>query len=161
MKWFAPYRSLAVIYGVVLIIGIGEFVIKRKRPPDHQQIFIDPVHNFPDTVDKLYPQRAENYYFRGRRAEISLPYPFTMLDVQRAQLAAANHYEQCLAAGLRSDENVIYNYALALMRSQSDPARIEVVIQQWRRDFPNTVRRDLADRHKEIQLEFMRMGRGF
>ena len=29
MKWLAPYRSLLVLYGIVLAIGIGEFALRQ------------------------------------------------------------------------------------------------------------------------------------
>ena len=157
MKWFTPFHSLAVIYGVVLLIGGGEFLLRNFRPPDPIGPYVDPVNNFADTFAQLYPQRAENHYHLARRAEASLPSRATLDDLQRANRAAADHYAQCLAAGLRSDENIIYNYAVSLMLIEADRSEVEAAIAQWRRDFPTSQRRDLEARYDEIRRELLRL----
>jgi|CXWL01.1.fsa_nt_gi hypothetical protein len=158
MKWFASYRSLLLIYGLAVFVGLGEyFQIFR---PDDTGSYVDPVDNFPETITNLYPDRAENHYHLGRRAELSIPGGVTIAEFQRYQLEIAEHYRQCLKAGLRSDENVIYHYALALMRIEADPAEVEAAIEQWHRDFPTSKRRDLAERYAAMRREFLDMRRG-
>jgi len=163
MSQLAQFRSLAIIYGIAVLVGIAEFVLMREAPPDPNGIFVDPVHNYPETMSKLYPGRAENLYFEGRQVESSVPTPKTVDELhryQQAQRAAAEYYERGLAAGLRSDENLIYNYAVALMWAQADPAKIEAAIATWHRNFPASEREDLAELYKEIQLAYLRIEYG-
>jgi hypothetical protein len=155
MKWCAPYRSLLMIYCAAVLVGLGEY-FGILRPDDYSS-YVDRVDNFPETMGELYPNRPENHYHRGRRAEISLPDRVAIAEFQRAQLEAAEHYRQGLMAGVRSDENLIYNYALTLMRIEAEPAEIEAAIEQWRRDFPTSKRQDLGELYAAVRQEFLRM----
>ncbi|MBC8353830.1 MAG: hypothetical protein H8E66_17660 [Planctomycetes bacterium] len=158
MKWFVTYRSLLLIYGVAMLVGLGEYL--RIFKADDHGIYVDPVNNFPETIAKLYPDRPENHYHRGRRAEISLRERVTISEFQRSEREAAMHYQRGLMAGLRSDENTIYNYAIALMLIEADHAEVELAIAQWHRDFPTSKRLDLTERYAAIRQEFLHMRQG-
>lgn len=167
MSRSTPYRPLAIVYVLAALAGLMEF---HRRPADVQReadAYSNPVRNFPEAMATLFPNRAETEYLLGRRFEIIAERRFKssalesnpdlLPQVMKALNAdlqeAACHYERAQALGLKSEENLDYNYALTLMRIRAEPARIDQAIATWRRNFPFSDRRDLEHRRQAIEKQ--------
>jgi tetratricopeptide (TPR) repeat protein len=171
MSWRTPYRPLVLVYVVAILAGINEF---RRGPADvrrEAEIYGDPVRNFPEAMATLYPNRAETEYLLGRRDEAVAERRFHTGELQRDPTllprfmnaftvdlkAAARHYDRAQEMGLKSEENLDYNYALTLMRIRAEPARIDRAIATWRRNFPFSTRRDLEQRRQSIEKQLRQL----
>jgi hypothetical protein len=148
MQSLLPFRWLALV--CVLGIVVGYLETHRQRVDiDHDQ-----ERNYPRAMAELYPGTARAEYLAGRQAESLAMSGVNAQEMQqRPELLekfladyeqklkdVKVHYEKALAAGLRSEEDLQYNYALALMQLRADPAEIERAIASWRRDFPHSDR---------------------
>lgn len=161
MQSLIPFRWLALVCVVAIAVGFQEY--NRRRV----DIYGDAQHNYPEAMATLYPGIAQTEYLAGRKAEVlagsgadpreiqqrpELLEKF-LADLHQQLEEARGHYERALAAGLRSEENLQYNYALTLMRLRADPEQIDRAIANWRRDFPHSTLRDLQSRWLAIQEE--------
>jgi len=159
-----PYRALAVVYTAAILIGIFEYSRDPGNVPD---IYGDSVRNFPMAVARLYPGRPESEYLLGRRLEAIVENRFNRVDMQRdpAMLRqflndwnvslheSAQHYERAIDLGMKSEEDLLYNYAITLIRIRADPRRIDQAIAAWRYHFPFSERRALELRRQAIERE--------
>jgi tetratricopeptide (TPR) repeat protein len=159
MWWNSPFRTLAVIFGVAVVAGIWEYVVGTRHERD---IYGDPHYNFPDAMARLYPGSAEAEYLLGRKLEsesirksISVTGTQLTRDAQSSLKEAARHYERAINLGLKSDENLYYNYALTLVRIQSDSEKIDRAIAAWRKNFPYSTRRSLDERRRAIENQLL------
>ena len=80
-----------------------------------------------------------------------------LAELHQRLARARAHYERALQGGLRSEENLHYNYALTLMRLRAEPELIDRAIADWRRNFPHSTYRDLATRRAAIEEELQRL----
>ena len=161
MQSWLPFRWLFLVCLVAFAIGIRE----SRRP--RIDVYGDEQRNYPDAMSRLYPGIAQVDYLAGRKAETVAARGLNLNEIAlrpellekyvtelQPQLEEARlHYERALAAGLRSDENLHYNYALTLMRLRAESSQIEQSIAAWRRDFPHSKLRDLNDRWLAIREE--------
>ncbi len=162
MRGKSPFRTLTVVYALAILAGIVEIVGGPSREPD---IYGDPKRSFPDAFARLYPGSSEAEYLLGRRFEAAAGRNFNqdelrrnsvlmqqfMTEVNGSLREAARHYERAIAMGLKSEENLYYNYALTLIRIQAEPDRIDQAIAMWRQNFPYSARRDLEERRKSLE----------
>lgn len=162
-----PCRSLAMVYVLAALAGLVEFHRRPANVPVGADTDGNPVRNFPEAMATLFPNRAETEYLLGRRCEVIAERRFKSSVLQRNPKLlpqfmnalnddlqeAARHYERAQALGLKSEENLDYNYALTLMRIRADPARIDNAIATWRRNFPFSDRRDLEQRRQAIEKQ--------
>ena len=155
----SPFRTLAVVFAVGIVVGICEYVIGTRHERD---IYGDPRHNFSDAMARLYPGTAEAEYLLGRKLESesirkSVSGAGTQLtpDAQARLKEAARHYERAIEQGLKRDENLFYNYALTLVRTQADSEKLERAIAAWRKNFPYSIRRPLEERRKSIENQLL------
>jgi hypothetical protein len=158
MRSWAPFRWLAMVCVIAVVVGYCERY--------HQDINVDPLQRYPKAMAHLYPGTAQAEYLTGREIEALASLGADPQDLQRPESlekfladlqprleATRKHYERALAAGLRSEENLQYNYALTLIRLRADSELIAQAIAAWRRDFPHSERRDLETRWMMIQDE--------
>ena len=167
MKSTFPFRVLVFVCAAFAILGICE---RCRRPVD---VFRHPQFNFPEAMSELYPGTARTEYLLGRRAETLADANANSKELQQdpermaefltqmqGRLAnAAKHYENALNAGLKSEEDLTYNYALTLIRIRADGEKIDRAIADWRREFPHSSRRDLGERRKAIEKQYQQFQR--
>lgn len=171
MSRSTPYRSLIVVYALAAVVGICEFIHGPANSQSEIDIYGDPARNFPEAMVKLYPGRPETEYLLGRHFEAAAGRRFSQEELQRdprllqqfltelnVNLREADkHYERALAMGLKSEENLLYNHALTLIRIQADPRRIDRAIAAWKRQFPFSDRRDLQLRRQSIDAQLRQL----
>jgi hypothetical protein len=167
MPRITPYRTLVVVYAIATLVGICEFLrwpINVNADPD---MYGAPAPNYPETMARLYHRRALTEYLLGRRFEALATRHFNREELQRnpellqkflsdliVELqSAARYYENALAAGLKSEEDLHYNYALTLIRIGADHSRIDRAIATWRYHFPHSDHPDLERRRQAIERE--------
>lgn len=161
MQQMKPFRWLALVCLAALLLGAWE---RRREKVD---VYRDETPNYPQAMARLYPDRSQVEYLLGRwkatqggeqldPQELQDPDRLAeLLARTRERLApAVEHYERALAAGLKSEENLQYNYALSLIQMRADPEKIDRAIADWRRNFPNSEYRDLAERRRAIEEVF-------
>lgn len=158
-------RTLSILYVLVILAGLFEYLgtpTKKRPEPD---IYGGPRRNFPEAMAHLYPGSSEAEYLLGRRFEARAGNGYNreevvrnpallkqfLQDVQADLTQAARHYERAMQLGLISEENLYYNYALTLIRLREDPAKIDRAIATWKRNFPFSDRRDLTERRQTIE----------
>jgi tetratricopeptide (TPR) repeat protein len=158
MRSLVPFRWLALVCVLAFAMGWCE---SNRRSVD---IYRDPQHNYPQAMAQLYPGTAQVEYLTARQAEALAMSPENLqrlqehpelleevlADYHQQLQKAREHYERALAAGLRSEENLQFNYAVTLMQLRADPAEIERAIAAWQRDFPHSDR-DLQSKWLTIQ----------
>jgi len=137
MPWFQRYRLLFV---VVLLAGMSflwEFADRRStgaaggggptgldaysiaRDFQQRQLF--------DTYAKLYPERPEMLFERGMRARIEGNDP-----------QAREYFEQAIATGFKTREDLYYEYCLVLRRLKAPQNEIDAAVASWKRLFPTS-----------------------
>ncbi|MBS0204340.1 MAG: hypothetical protein JSS49_15660 [Planctomycetes bacterium] len=164
----SPFRTLCVVYLLAILAGFYEGVTKSTHSQPDPDIFGDPVRNFPEAMARLYPGTPEAEYLTGRRIEAiageraarkrgSQPLSDVISEMNVDLRVAANHYERAIQMGLKSEENLYYNYALTLIRIQAEPAQIDRAIADFKRYFPHSSRRDLRQRRRLIEEELRQL----
>lgn len=164
----APYRTLALVYGLALLAGLIEYFSGKPREPD---IYGNPQRNFPEAMSRLYPGSSESEYLLGRHFEAAAGRNYRPEEASRNKAMAeqfirdlnanlreaARHYERAIELGLKSEENLYYNYALTLMRTQADPKQIDRAIALWKQNFPYSTRTDLEARRASIEEQLKKL----
>ena len=164
----SPFRTLFVVYLLAILAGVYEGVTKSTHPRPDPDIFGDPVLNFPEAMARLYPGTPEAEYLTGRRIEAiageraarkrdSEPLSAVISEMNVDLREAAKHYERAIQMGLKSEENLYYNYALTLIRIQAEPQQIDRAIADFKRYFPHSSRRDLRQRRRLIEQELRQL----
>ncbi len=122
MTLFRQYRFLLIVVVLAGLFGMQEV----GQPLDEDDSQADVL------VSELFPESAEAHFRRGS---------FEM-SVNRDPLQARRSFEQALATGIKTNENLLYNYALILIFMQDDPKLVDAAIDEWRRNFPDSPQRD-------------------
>ena len=116
--------------------GVGNM----ERPTAPASL-LDGEYSVAEVYAELYPKRTSSYYFRALQAHLCSRPPHrrkpecrkgaeTRAATMRALLARA------VDAGNRSNEKVIYNYALVLIAEGAPAEEIDASIRRWRLDHP-------------------------
>ena len=159
MPSLRPFRWLALICVLGIAIGIAEI----NRPI--VDIERDPERNYPRAMAELYPGSAQVEFLAGLQAT-----PRALNEAQTKELQehpeqleaylaehrrqlekARGHFERALSGGLKSSQDLRYQYALTLMKLDADRETIEREIAAWRRDFPHSNYEDLQTQWASIQ----------
>lgn len=137
----SPFRTLIAVYALVLVAGICEVTLDRGQQSSK-------ATDFSTVMTRLYPNAAETQYLLGQQWEGRARQLIRKIDpsadeqqeLERVLREAARHYELAISRGMKSEENLYYNYAAILLRLHDDPKRIEQAVALWRRQFPNSTR---------------------
>jgi tetratricopeptide (TPR) repeat protein len=126
MQWLRSLRSLAIIYGIALVVACWEYTqVQHGDPqPDPLRRDLDRVERLSDVYGKLYPRRRSPAYYQGFEA-------FHRRDYAKAR----EYFEQALAADDK-DENLLYEYAETLVRLEESPEVVNRAVAAWRWNFP-------------------------
>ena len=124
MHWYARYRFLIFIVLLSLVAGVWEYTDpdpdKNAEPPSYPYVMLE-----------LYPDSTRNLYTRGMQSYLNRDFP-----------AARNWFEKALEPGIKTDENLLYYYAVVLVHLNANGDEIDAAIAQWRRNFPHSSRPD-------------------
>ena len=122
MASLRPYRFL---FYVLSLAGVA--LVWELNEPD-PQLAKNP-QGLPDLMRTLYPQNAHILYVEGVQGVLNG-------DLRRAR----EKFEAALATGNKTNEALLYYYAVTLVRMKADPAEIESAITAWRFNFPYSSR---------------------
>ena len=161
MRHWRIYRNLAVIYAVALVF----FIAENARQMQSNDVFLKPDNRYTQVINQIYPERNEARWRVAYRtfagAKLELNSAGIRQDPQRAELAlkqwqeelaaAAETYRQTIDGGMVSEEMVFYQYALALMRMQAEPTKIDQAIADWRRHYPFSREPPLEQMRQDIE----------
>lgn len=167
MRNWRNYRNLAIIYGVALVVWIGEY----RRRMKEEDVFVAPDSRYAQVASELYPDRCEPEFYQGfrvqRPAELELtqqaqgtdPLHVEQLvaEYQKKLKIAAEHYQRSIQGGLVSREELFYYHAVSLIYLRADAAQIDQAIAAWRRNYPYSRREDLAKVRQAIDANFQRL----
>lgn len=75
----------------------------------------------------LYPDDATMQYQLGAQA------------VKRGDFEKAlEHFENGIATGVKTDQNLLYFYAATLVHLKADPAQIDQAVTRWKENYPGS-----------------------
>lgn len=123
MSLFRRYRFLLVIFVLAGMRAVWEAEGLRD-----DQI----AETTSSLVIEIYPDSAEAHYQRGMIARF----------VRRDDPEARRHFEQALATGIKTNEDLLYEYAVVLAVINESPKTVDAAIANWRRNYPQSKRPD-------------------
>ncbi len=119
---------LCVAIGVAVVLEVrGRLEQPQKNLPDRTGLADEsPV------VLSLFPNSPESDYIRGANAK------FLRYDLAEAR----RYFERAISTGIKSHEDLLYDYAVVLFLSGADSAEIDAAVATWRKNAPNSTRLD-------------------
>lgn len=80
----------------------------------------------PYIMSRLYPERGESLLYRGIHAAY----------VERDLPQARTLFEQAIATGLKTEEDLFYRYAQVLVELKAPEDEVAAAVALWRRHYP-------------------------
>ncbi len=138
MSAIRRYRFLIIAYGLALLAAIWEIaggIYDEEKAPNEQirQTEQRHVKDYAKFLQEFYPDSSRAQYYRGIEALIAQP---PRLEEAR------RHFEDALAPGVKTDEQLLYYYAVTLVLQGEDPEKIEEAIADWRWNHPRSTAPD-------------------
>ncbi len=132
MRAIAPLRYLLVLLGTVVCIGAVEVIFVHHGFENKSQHLTDlsVMRQIADTYQQLYPQRPMGQYVQGA---IALK--------QGNHDLAAEHLRQAVSYD-GTQENILYDYAVSLVKRHESADRIESAVKLWQWHYPKSTRPD-------------------
>lgn len=132
------YRLLVVVYGLALVVAMWEVVggiYEEGKAPDARSTTETRLQTlrFAEAHEALYPDLPRSGYFRGIRALFADP-----PDLETAR----KEFEQALATGIKTDEQLLYYYAVTLVMLDEEPEVVDAAIANWRLNHPRSTNLD-------------------
>jgi hypothetical protein len=125
------YRFLIIVCALAVFAGLWEFThnetADKSRPGQHagapqipelppdRKVF---ANAFPDTSNAAFDVGLE-YYNR------------------RDYVEAERCFRQALADGVKTNEDLLWYYAMALLYTEADEVEIDAAVANWQRNFPH------------------------
>jgi hypothetical protein len=130
------YRFLAIVCGLAILAGLWEFWKNRERSP-----MPHPVKTGAPHVPEVPPdRRVYGEVFPGTpNAEFDRGMDFYL---EQDYGSAAEHYRAAISTGVKTNEDLLWYYALTLLRLRADEAEIDAAVANWRRNFPHSDKQD-------------------
>jgi hypothetical protein len=128
MKWFREFRFLIIVYGLTLAAATWELVGRPgagAKPPAPSAPAPSPPGYVP-VLSSLYPDDAKTLYYAGVRALFSEHNP----------KEARRHFERAVKMGVKTDEQLLYYYAVTLILDGADQKEVDEAVANWRRNHP-------------------------
>jgi len=119
-------HRMPCFFGMLLVLAF----LWEVYSPDPQQD-ISPV-GYADVVVDLFPEDPKSLFYLG-------------LDAMYAKgdlVKAKEYFEAALDKGDKTNEQLFLAYANCLILLNHPDAKIEAVIQKWKKNFPHSKRRD-------------------
>ena len=130
------YRLLIIVFIVAGLRGSLEVIFSDEH--DSQATTL---------VSELYPDSAETHFRRGLIA----------MSVRQDDAQALRSFERALATGIKTNEDLLYNYALILILMKKDSKIVNAAITDWRLNFPNSYQPDPRIVAREIVARQMQL----
>ncbi len=124
MRTFVQFRLLGVVLLLAGIAAAWEF-----SHPDSETSSGN--RKYPYVMRELYPQSARILYTEA-----------VSLVIDGNLSAARKKFEAALATGDKTIEDLLYYYAVTLVRMNADPQEIDEAVANWRFNFPFSSRTD-------------------
>ena len=118
------YRLLLIVLLVAAISLVAELSARKSSKPANNSAL-------PITLLNLYPESADTYYLVGMQHIISGDH-----------LKARFYLEKGIATGDRTNEDLLYAYALLLTRLPGTTQEVDAAIALWKFHFPTSRRKD-------------------
>jgi len=153
------YRFLFAIYGIAALAAGYEAWLYRAIPesvaesidlpagPGEPDLFLE--GNLVGVMVDLYPHRAESLFVRGFQVKLcndgndAHRHDSICEQFRDSDLATVRKYfEQALALGTKTDENLYYHYVEILIRQDAPQDEIDAAAAEWKRLFPLSERID-------------------
>lgn len=161
------YRVLLFVFAIAGVAGLIEYSNATNKSADRDGGPQSAERRIgdADAMLAIYPARAETEFYRGSKEEAILlqqdrkeAVSEAFLIERRRRLAeVAEHYERALAGGIKSNEDLHYDYALTLMRLDAPPEKIKKAITRWRETFPNSRKPDLESWREAISQQNLQL----
>lgn len=145
MSWRKHRLFAFVLLGFALLAfhesrtpGLGS--LDQGEPPEW---LLDPDRNLADVYAELFPERASSYHYRALQASLCARPGFGK-SPECVDFDLRNHHDErdllgrAVATGNRSNERILYNYALNLIHTGGSASEIDAVLHRWRRDYPHS-----------------------
>jgi len=87
-----------------------------------------PEQSLSHTLNLLYPKFADSIFLQG----ISTGYQ------NRNFMTGCQLYDQALATGVKHNEELFQKQTICLERTQADDETIQLTVDRWRKNFPNS-----------------------
>lgn len=138
----------------VAILGFAGLGLHEARTPGLGSMqeahapasLLNPERNLADVYNELYPERSASQYFRALQASLCgedrQSSPVCRRFERDTPAAMRDLLAKAVAAGNRSNEKIVYNYARALIFTGAPEGEVEAAIRRWQIDHPYS---DLPD----------------
>ncbi|HUG93954.1 MAG TPA: hypothetical protein VML55_24200 [Planctomycetaceae bacterium] len=115
---------------LIIVMSLGAFLmaleVTDSTPEAEKEVL------YPYLMMQLYPERGESLLYRGVHA----------FAVEKNLAEARRLFEQAIATGLKTEEDLFYRYAEVLVQLEASEAEIESAVGLWRQHFPYSRRPD-------------------
>jgi hypothetical protein len=155
VRWFRAHQVILVVYLGGLSLAALELNLPQFEPEylTKSESLLKPKTNIADVNSALYPNRAYSLYYRALQASLcSGPRRETQPGCQdRARVGPheiRELIERSLATGNRSNEMVMYNYAIILLQEKAAPELVDAAIHVWRVNYPESREADPRETYR-------------
>jgi hypothetical protein len=127
------YGFLMIVYVPALSLAALEMhrrLYQDGAAPDAESAKLQSRYSFEyaKLFEEIYPESPRSESYKGLSA---------LLNEKNPQ-KAREHFESALATGFKSDEQLLYYYALTLVLLKEDPEKINAAVRTWRVNFPKS-----------------------
>jgi len=112
-------------------VHVNSMILKLPEN-EVERLDVDRTMEFVDAYGTLFPHHPEREIYQG----------IYDMNIRDDWEAAREHFENALRTGIKTEENLLYYYAIVLVHLQEDPAKIDAAIADWRGNFPTSSRPD-------------------
>lgn len=139
MRFLRKHRLILVLYAVAVALGSLEIA---GRPATPEATSTDASGLPPDAalILELYPHSPEADHVRGVQAQ------YLRFDLQEARRC----FEKALATGIKSNSNLLYDYAVVLYLMQAEAGEVDAAIARWMRNDPASTLPPPRSLHREF-----------
>ncbi|MES2793491.1 MAG: hypothetical protein V4719_28015 [Planctomycetota bacterium] len=123
MTAISRYRLLLVILSLATVAALWELTDPNPQTSRKSQVL-------PYVMLDLYPDSPQILYQLGIQQVLQGDLP-----------AARRQFERALAAGETTNEDLLYYYAVTLVRAGASPAEVKQAVARWQFHFPHSRRR--------------------
>ena len=138
------HRVLVVVYTLAGIAAWYE--LKQDGMPTNleetkPEWYLNENYNLAEVTAEIYPNRSNTLWSRAFQVAHCTDYNFRQMGICRnvpppSLQQIREMFEEALATGDKSNEQLLYNYATLLLKLEEDPDQVEAAIRDWQINFP-------------------------